>query len=498
MPRATSKPIQLLKGFKDILPEHQKYWDFFLTHALPLVTSHGFHKIDLPVLESTNLYVKGTGKLTDIVAKELYSFQDKGGENITVRPEFTPGAARAYIEHGMLNKPQPVKLYSVGPVFRHDKPQSGRYRQFNQLNLEVFGSDSPVLDAQLIILAYRLLESVGLAVSVELNSIGDHECRPEYITKLKQYLNSAGRKKELCDNCQDRYTKNTLRILDCKEAGCQEVLAGAPQIVDSLCEPCKKHFMQVLEYLDDFEIKYNLNVKLVRGLDYYTRTTFEIYLSDEDSSLSQGSLIGGGRYDDLIEILGGRPTPAIGFAAGIERIISKIRETKLEVPPIDKIDVFVAQLGVEARKECFKLFERLIAEGVKVGESFSKDGLKAQLEKADSLGARVSLILGQKELMERTIILRDMQSGIQEIINYDRAIEEVKKRIDPSQVNIRSYKIKSGFKPVAAQAPPPDAQPAPAQEEPKPPAPPKPAPQENTLLGDAQELDEEENNLNDI
>jgi histidyl-tRNA synthetase len=443
MPRISNKPIQLLKGFKDILPEHQKYWEFFVSKAQPLLDRYGFQKIDLPILEQTSLYVKGTGRHTDIVEKELYSFQDKGGENVTLRPELTPGICRAYIEHGMLNKSQPVKLYTIGPVFRHDNPQAGRYRQFNQLDLEAIGSASPVLDAQLIIILYRLLELLGLKVQAHVNSIGCRQCRPEYIVKLKQYLSSGGRKKELCEQCKERYSKNPLRILDCKEESCQEVLAQAPQIVDSLCEECKKHFMQVLEYLDDLDIPYILNVRLVRGLDYYNRTTFEFYLADEDTTKSQGALGGGGRYDDLMEILGGRPTPGVGFAAGIERIISKLRDLKIEVPAIQKVDVFVAQLGVEARKESFKLYEKLIAEGIKVGESFSKDGLKAQLEKADSLGAKISLILGQKELIDKTIIIRDMQSGIQEIVNYDHVLDEIKKRIDPNQSSVKSYRIES-------------------------------------------------------
>ena len=441
MPRPSNKPIQLLKGFKDILPEHQDYWEFFMSKAKVLMDAHGFKKIDVPILEQTNLYIKATGKHTDIVAKEIYSFEDKSGDNVSLRPEFTPGIARAYIEHGMLNKTQPVKLYSFGPVFRHDNPQAGRFRQLHQLNLEAIGSDSPVTDVELVIIAYKLLQSLGLTVTVHLNSIGCLECRAEYITRLKQFLQTGGRKRELCNSCKERYLKNPLRILDCKEASCQEVLADAPQIVDYLDEDCKRHFMTVLEYLDDLDIKYNLNVKLVRGLDYYTRTTFEIYLADEDTSKSQGSLVGGGRYDDLIEILGGRPTPAAGFAVGIERVIGKLREQQIALPKTDQIDVFVAQLGVEARKECFKLYQKLIDAGVKVAEAFSKDGLKSQLEKADQLEAKIALILGQKELMDKTIIIRDMQSGIQEIVNYDKTIEQVKKRIDPVLSEVKSYRM---------------------------------------------------------
>ncbi|HRY63249.1 MAG TPA: histidine--tRNA ligase [Patescibacteria group bacterium] len=442
MPRITNKPIQLLKGFKDTLPEQQAFWDNFLYQAERVIINYGFKKIDVPVLEQSMLYYKGTGKHTDIVTKELYSFEDKGGENVTLRPEFTPGICRSYIEHGMFSKPQPVKLYSYGPVFRHDNPQSGRYRQFTQLDLEVIGSDSPVIDAQLIIISYRILEALGLPPVVHVNSIGCLECRTAYIAKLKQYLSSSGKKKGLCEICKDRYNKNPLRILDCKEEPCQRVLDDAPQIVDSLCEDCKKHFMQVLEYLDDMGIEYTLDVKLVRGLDYYNRTTFEVFLQEENNQTSI-SLLGGGRFDGLVEILGGRPTPAAGLAIGVERVVNKLRELHPELQGTDGIDVFVAQLGTEARKEGFKLYEKLISENIRVAESFSKDGLKAQLEKADTLHAKLTLIIGQKELMDHTIIIRDMSSGIQEIVNYDKALSEVKKRLDPNINTIKSYRLDS-------------------------------------------------------
>ncbi len=442
MPKIVNKPIQLLKGFKDILPEHQAYWDYFLYEAERIIINYGFKKIDVPVLEQSALYYKGTGKHTDIVTKELYSFEDKGGENVTLRPEFTPGVCRAYIEHGMFNKPQPVKLYAHGPVFRHDNPQSGRYRQFHQLDLEVIGTDSPVIDAQLVIIAYRILEAVGLPPLVHINSIGCPECRTAYVAKLKQYLSSGGHKKLLCETCKERYVKNPLRILDCKEEGCRQVLSEAPQIVDSLCDDCRKHFMQVLEYLDDMGIEYTLDVQLVRGLDYYTRTTFEIFLKEEGNE-TPIALLGGGRFDGLLEILGGRPTPAAGLAIGIERVINKLREHRPDLQGQESIDIFVAQLGTEARKEGFKLYEKLISEGFRVSESFSKDGLKAQLEKADALHAKFTLIIGQKELMDRTIIVRDMSSGIQEIVNYDKIIPEIKKRLDPNINTIKSYRLES-------------------------------------------------------
>jgi len=443
MSRISGKSIQLLKGFKDILPEHQKYWNFLISQAEKIFLNYGFEKIDVPVLEESRLYIKGTGKHTDIVQKELYEFDDKNGERVALRPEFTPGICRAYIEHGMLNKQQPLKFYAFGPVFRHDNPQAGRLRQFHQFDLEVIGTDSPVADAQLIIIAYRFLESLGLTLVVHINSIGCSSCRAEYISCLRQYLMGAQRKKRLCENCRERYSKNPLRILDCKEEECQKTIYSAPQIVDFLCDECKKHFMAVLEQLDDIEIPYILDVRLVRGLDYYTRTTFEIYFKDQltEENRTQSALAGGGRYDGLIELLGGRPTSAIGFAIGAERVISRMRDNNINVPEYNKPDVFVAQLGLEARKESFKLYERLLAENIKVGESFSQDGLKKQLEKADSLNVKFTLILGQREIIDKTIILRDMNSGIQEIINYDNIINEIKKRIKTLNSSIKSYML---------------------------------------------------------
>lgn len=452
MPRTSNKPAQLLKGFKDILPEHKKDWDYFYAKALPLVEAHGFEYIDVPVLEALNLYYKATGKQTDIVEKELYAFQDKGGEKVALRPEFTPSICRAYIEHGMLNKPQPVKLYTYGPVFRHDNPQAGRFRQFNQLNLEVLGADSPVVDVQLILVAYQIFNALNIPVMVSINSLGDKQTRSNFIAKFKQFLSAKNRKKELCEDCKKRYSKNPLRILDCKQEKCQEIISEAPQIIDFLDEDSKNHFMQVLEYLDDLDVKYDLDTKLVRGLDYYNRTTFEFYLDynqlknqEELNEKKQNpvALLGGGRYDGLIEILGGRPTPAAGWAIGIERVISKLRELKIETPETNQVDVFIAQLGTEAKKEAFKLHQKLIEEDIKVNAAFPKDGLKAQLEKANQYKAKISLILGQKELLDRTIIIRDMQSGIQEIINYDKVIQEIKKRIDPNLSSIKKYKMKT-------------------------------------------------------
>jgi histidyl-tRNA synthetase len=436
------KPPQVLRGFKDTLPGEQKYWDLLRAKADQLSLDYGFERIDLPLLEETSLFNRSVGKDTDIVEKEMFSFIDRGGDNVSLRPEATAQISRAYINHGMFNLPQPVKLFYLGPMFRYERPQSGRYRQHNQLGFEVLGDMHPVLDAQLIIMAYNFLKEVGLPASIQVNSIGCNNCRKEYKVQLVNYYRS--QKNDLCEDCRDRLVKNPLRLLDCKEEKCSAMKEDAPQIVDFLCDDCKNHFVKVLEFLDELEIPYNLNPHLVRGLDYYTKTVFEIWPLAQSATSSetenqpaenvekkgQSAFGGGGRYDGLVETLGGRPTPAVGMSLGLERIILKIKELNLAVPEQKKRDLFVAQLGEAPKRKAMKLYETLRAEGLKVSECFAKDGLKGQLEIANKLGVRYALILGQKELSEGTILLRDMDAGVQETINYSKVVKDVKKRLE--------------------------------------------------------------------
>jgi len=431
----SKKTPQVLRGFKDILPSEQRYWDLITSKAKALTRDYGFEKIDLPFLEETSLFTRSVGKETDIVEKEMFSFEDRGGERISLRPEATAQIARAYINHGMINLPQPVKLYYFGSMFRYDRPQSGRYRQFNQFGFEVLGDKHPVLDAQIIILSYNFLEELGLKTNIQINSIGCPICRKEYKVQLVNYYKT--QKADLCPDCKVRLGKNPLRLLDCKEEKCQAISEDAPQIVDWLCDECKNHFVKVLEFLDELEIPYNLNSHLVRGLDYYTKTVFEIWPATQDGPAEDGepkkaqnALGGGGRYDNLIELLNGRPTPAVGASMGIERIILKLKEANIEPPAPEKIDIFVAQLGESAKRKVLALYETLRKEGITIAESFSKDGLKNQLEAANKLGVRYALILGQKELSEGTILLRDMEGGVQETLNYNKAVKEVKKRLE--------------------------------------------------------------------
>jgi histidyl-tRNA synthetase len=447
--KANSKPISKekvkrnkrynrLRGMKDVLFDEYKYWNIVLKKASDLASYYGFKRIDTPVMERSDLYEKSTGKDTDIVSKEMYSFVDKGGDKIALRPEATPGLVRAYIEHGMFNLPQPIKTFWLGPLFRHEKPQSGRLRQHNQFNLDIFGEESPVADAQLILIAYNFYSELQIPVQIEINSIGCKECRVEYLRKLDEFYKERGKRSKLCVDCKKRFVKNPLRLLDCKEETCIAVREDAPQIVDSLCDDCRDHFIKVLEYLDELEIPYNLNPFLVRGLDYYNRTVFEIVpVSDDEHGEQeikrQSSLGGGGRYDDLVEFLGGRPTPACGFGLGIERTIMKIKEKNIPLSSSDEKYIFLAQLGEQARRKMFVLFEEMRRAGYSIRQAFTKDSLKAQLEEANRIGAKYSLILGQKELIDGTIIIRDMESGTQEVIDYKKIYFELNKRLEESE-----------------------------------------------------------------
>ena len=425
--KTSGKTPQLLRGFRDILPPDQPYWLFIRKVAESFASGYGFGRIELPLLEETVLFSRSIGKETDIVQKEMFTFIDASEGSISLRPEFTAAVARAYINHGFLNLPQPVKLYYWGPAFRREKPQAGRYRQFHQLGYEVLGDGSPVLDAQLIVMAANLLQKLGLRdSSLQINSIGTSAARKIYQQELLTYYRN--KRRLLCPNCKKRLSRNPLRLLDCTEAGCQSLKAEAPQIVDWLDEESKAHFMKVLEYLDGLDIAYVLNPYLVRGLDYYTKTVFEIWPGEKLEG-AQAALGGGGRYDDLVELLGGRPTPAAGFSLGIERLILRLKEKTVKVPGEAAPKIFLAQIGDQAKIKALILFEALRQEKIKVAENFTKGGLKAQLELANQLGVRYVLILGQKEVVDGTILIRDMESGVQEVVDFKKVISEIKKKL---------------------------------------------------------------------
>ncbi|HCM68232.1 MAG: histidine--tRNA ligase [Candidatus Kerfeldbacteria bacterium RIFCSPLOWO2_01_FULL_48_11] len=428
MTEKKDKTIHLVRGMKDILPADQPWWDFVRSRGRDLAKSYGYDRIDTPMLEQTNLFIRSVGKGTDIVEKEMFSFIDQGNENVTLRPEATAGIVRAYIEHGLVNQPKPVKLFWLGPLFRHDRPQAGRYRQFWQLDYEALGDDHPAVDAELIMIAYGLLKELGLSPTVQINSIGDEDDRERYKKALVEYFRP--RRNQLSEEVKKRLQKNPLRVLDSKEEAVRILVQDAPQIVDYLSETANKHFVKVLEHLDELEIPYVLNPRLVRGLDYYNRTVFELWSQDDEGG--QLAFGGGGRYDSLVEQLGGQPTPAAGFAIGFERLIMKMREANVPLPPAHTPNIFVAQLGEASRKKCLKLFEELRRAGVYAAHALSKDGIKQQMEAANRLKVKYTLIFGQKEMLDNTILLRDMDNGIQETIPFEKVVPEVKKRLERS------------------------------------------------------------------
>lgn len=424
---ARSAGPQLLRGMKDILPSEQKYWNFIRERAASLSGAYSYERIDTPVLEDTKLFVRAVGKYTDIVEKEMFSFLDQGQESVTLRPEGTAPVVRAYINHGMLNLPQPVKLWYVGPMFRYGRPQAGSYRQFHQFGMEVLGEVKPVVDAELIFLAYNFCKDLGLKVVIHVNSLGHPGCREQYKNELVNYYKS--KRSQICEDCKRRLVKNPLRVLDCKEEKCQSVKQGAPQMVDMLCDEDRNHFMKVLEFLDDIDLPYQLNPYLVRGLDYNTRTVFEIFgMNQGEEKPAELALGGGGRYDDLSELLGGRATPAVGFAVGIERIILALKEQNVSIPEPKPPFVFLAQLGEHAKRKALTLFEDIRAAGISATLNFAKDSLKAQMEVAGRLGVRFTIILGQKEVLDGTVILRDMDTGVQEVIDRKKVVDALRKK----------------------------------------------------------------------
>jgi len=416
--------FQAPTGMHDILPDDQKYFQKIYDIVKNVADFYQFQKIETPVLEDVELFSRGIGLSTDIVGKEMFILRTKGGDQLALRPEGTAAIARSYIEHGMQNLPQPLKLWYLSPFFRYEHPQSGRFRQFWQFGFEVFGEMNPVIDAQIIQVFYNILKEFKLKnLTVDVNSIGDSACRPYYKKLLVSYFKS--RINSLCIDCRRRLRENPLRILDCKEEKCQRVVSLAPQIIDHLCESCHRHFKELLEFLDEIGLPYHLNPYLVRGLDYYTKTVFEIF-SESDAG-KQNALVGGGRYDALVKILGGKDSPAVGGAAGIERVVQMMKSEAIRFPRETITQIFIAQLGDLAKRKSLKLIEDFRKEKISVAESLGRDSLKAQLRLADKLGVRYSLILGQKEVLEGTAIARDMVSGKQEIIKLDKVVAEMKK-----------------------------------------------------------------------
>ncbi len=423
------KQFQNVKGMRDILPDEQGYWEKVKNVVEKNAEDYSYKRIDFPIVESRELFERGTGIGTDIVEKEMYKFKTRGGDDVCLRPEGTPSVVRSYIQHGMRTWPKPVKLFYMGPMYRHDRPQEGRYREFYQFGFEAIGEEDPIIDAQMVQLAIKIFNNLGFKkISLQINSIGCEECRPDYDKLLISYLKN--RRSSLCMDCKKRLQKNPLRILDCKEDKCKQVVSQAPQTIDHLCDECKEHFTFLLECLDEMEIQYEINSFLVRGLDYYTKTVFEFW--SEDDEYGTMSLGGGGRYDRLTKILGGKDAPAIGFASGVDRMIKKMKEMEIKIPEKKQPQVYLAQLGKLAKKKSLKIFSELQKNRITVAESFGKGNLRSQLKHANQLGINLVLIIGQREALDETIILKDMASGNQELFTFKKVIKEIKKRVKKS------------------------------------------------------------------
>jgi histidyl-tRNA synthetase len=412
-------------GTLDILPEDQHYWHHVRARAGHLAESSGFERIDVPIFEVTELFARGVGEGTDIVDKEMYSFTDKGDHELTLRPEFTAGVLRAYRENGMHVRPQPLKLYTFGPIFRYERPQAGRYRQHTQFNVEVLGEQDPAVDLEVMLLAWDLYADLGFRdLAFQLNSTGCPQCKPEYIIVLKDYY--AGHMDEICDDCRRRLERSPLRVLDCKAEQCQPVIAGAPHILDHLCEECAEHFATLRKYLDLLDRSYSINHRLVRGLDYYTKTVFEVWAAGIGA---QAAVCGGGRYDGLAELLDGPPTPGVGFGSGLERIIMVMKHRGVEVPPLPGPSVFVAHLGAQAKRKALDLADALRREDVGVWVAFGERGLRSQLREAGKRGVRYALILGEDELATGVATVRDMQAREQVNLELAGLVEWLKTRV---------------------------------------------------------------------
>ena len=414
--------IKAVRGFKDIMPHEAPRWQLVEEVAREVFRNFGFSEIRTPVLEKTELFARGIGEQTDIVEKEMYTFEDRNGDRLTLRPEATAGVVRAYIEHKLHGTGGVVKLFTMGPMFRHERPQKGRLRQFHQINVEVLGSHAPMADAEVIWSAWQILLELGVeGLRLELNSLGCPNCRPGHRRDLVLYLENV--KEELCEDCNRRRERNPLRVFDCKNEGCRTALKLAPVIKHYMCPDCAQHLGQVMDLLEAASIPFVWNPYLVRGLDYYTRTTFEIVAQGLGA---QSTVAAGGRYDGLVEELGGPPVPGVGMAMGVERLLLLL-DGEVETEPTD---LFVAALGRDAREEAIPWIGELRSRGFIVQLSYEEKGLKAQLRQANRLRARFCLILGEEELDQEVVKLRRMEDGLQEEIPMDGVVEAVSKRLE--------------------------------------------------------------------
>jgi len=399
--------VKAVRGVHDILPEASVMWQRVEATARRVFEAYGYREIRLPIFERTELFARGIGEATDIVQKEMYTFEDRAGESLTLRPEATASILRAYIEHGLHVQPKPVKLYTMGPMFRYERPQAGRYRQFHQLDVEALGGEEQAaVDAEVIAMLVEFFRQLGLLgrLELQLNSIGDGACRPRYRVELVRYLGQHAPR--LCEECRERTEKNPLRVLDCKKPECRTLLDAAPALLDFLCADCGEQFGRVRRYLDALGIAYRLNPRLVRGLDYYVRTTFELTTTDLGA---QNAVAGGGRYDGLVELLGGPPDPATGFAIGMERVVLLLSAA----PPDPRPVAFLIPLGEAALSRLLPLAQELRRQGTQVELGYGGKKLRGELDRANRLKVPYAVIVGDEELEKGQALLRDMSVGTQ-------------------------------------------------------------------------------------
>ncbi len=420
------KPLsfQSPKGMHDILPQEYPWWDKIRKEAREVVSFYNFSRIETPIVEDASLLERSVGEASEIVEKQMFVFKTRGGDRMVLRPESTAAVARAYIQHGLSHLSQPLKVFYDGPMFRYEQPQAGRYRQFHQLGFEIIGGDDdPIYEAQVIVPVFRILEGLKFKkLTLHVNTIGCKTCRPVYVKKLQDYFKA--HQKDLCKDCLRRLQTNPLRILDCKNPDCQKTKQGAPSILDSICSFCNKHFKAFLEYLEELNLPYQLNTHLVRGLDYYNRSVFEIYAEGFDFALA-----GGGRYDYLIEMLGGRATPAVGISIGMERVVEVMKTLNLNPTSRSRSKVFLVFIGTLAKKKSLTIIEEFRKAHIDIAESLGKESLNTQLRNANKEGSELALILGQKEVFEESIIIRDLKTGVQEIVPLKKIVAEIKKRV---------------------------------------------------------------------
>ncbi|MBI2507033.1 MAG: histidine--tRNA ligase [Candidatus Niyogibacteria bacterium] len=457
MPKKSKKEfLKTPKGTRDLMPHDVLVWRALESKAAEIAEAYGFKALRSPHIEHADLFIPTLGETSDVVEKQMYSFRTRGGDNLVLRPEWTVPAVRAYFEHGMQSWTQPVMLYTFGSFFRHESPQKGRFREFGQFDLEILGDEAGFSDALVIRVLTLIFQELGFKnFVVHINTLGDKECRGEFRKELVAYY----RRKinSLCKNCKRRLKQNPLRLLDCKEASCVELRSEAPKMIDFTCQDCRAHFKSVLELLDELAVPYFLNPHLVRGLDYYSRTVFEIFSEPEPSKKEKAvlpatpqteapedvkkekpipaipsALAAGGRYDYLAEDLGEKKLFGVGASIGIDRLVEELASRKIDLVKVKKPDLSLIQVGPQAKKKTLALFESLRKAKLTIAQSFAKDGLRQQLSLADRAGSFAALIIGQKEALDGTVIVRDMVSGSQETIRQEKIIDYLKKKLRPS------------------------------------------------------------------